>query len=79
MKVADRPPERGRRHRRLVWKIRTPTAIQRVDEKRKVMVSDAPSVRLILPIKASANPAFVDRKSPSACRASCARSMSKAN
>ena len=37
LKVADRPLERGRRHRRLVGKVRRPAAIQRVDEKRDVV------------------------------------------
>ena len=37
LKVADRPLERGRRHRRLVGKVRRPAAIQRVDEKPDVV------------------------------------------
>ena len=37
LKVADRPLERGGRHRRLVGKVRRPAAIQRVDEKPDVI------------------------------------------
>ena len=37
LKVADRPLERGRRHGRLVGKVRSPAAIQRIDEKRDVV------------------------------------------
>ena len=37
LQVADRPLERGRRHRRLVGKVRRPAAIQRVDEKPDVV------------------------------------------
>ena len=37
LQVADRPLERGRRHLRLVRKVRTPAAIQRVDEKPDVV------------------------------------------
>ena len=37
LKVADRPLERGRRHGRLVGKVRRPAAIQRVDEKPDVV------------------------------------------
>ena len=44
LKVADRPLERGRRHRRIVGKVRRPAAIQRVDEKHDV-VGAAEAVR----------------------------------
>src|SRR4029079_15409681 len=37
LKVADRSLERGRRHGRLVRKVRSPAAVQRVDEKPNVI------------------------------------------
>ena len=37
LKIADRLLERGRRHERLVGKVRGPAVIQRVDEKRHVV------------------------------------------
>jgi hypothetical protein len=37
LKVADRPLERGRRHGRLVGKVRRPAAIQRINEQRHVV------------------------------------------
>ena len=39
LEVANRPLERGRRHRRLVWKVRRPAPIQRVDEQGNVVCS----------------------------------------
>ena len=37
LKVADRPFERGRRHRRLVGEVRRPAAIQRIDQELDVV------------------------------------------